>query len=117
MTSTYDHRVIQGAESGAFLRRSTSCSRARTASTRASSAALGVALPALPRAPDAAARRRRTGRARRRRRAERGAAAGACRRPTSLVKAHRMHGHLAARLDPLGSEPVGDPALEPEPVG
>src|SRR5262249_57148951 len=32
----------------------------------------------------------------------------------SLVKALRMHGHLAAQLDPLGSEPVGDPALEPE---
>jgi 2-oxoglutarate dehydrogenase E1 component len=32
----------------------------------------------------------------------------------ALVKAHRMHGHLAAHLDPLGSEPVGDPALEPE---
>ena len=32
----------------------------------------------------------------------------------ALVKAHRMHGHLAAKLDPLGSEPVGDPALEPE---
>src|SRR4051812_5233253 len=32
----------------------------------------------------------------------------------SLVKAIRMHGHLAARLDPLGSEPPGDPALEPE---
>src|SRR6266516_3146044 len=32
----------------------------------------------------------------------------------SLVKAHRMHGHLAARIDPLGSEPPGDPALEPE---
>ena len=30
----------------------------------------------------------------------------------ALVKAHRMHGHLAARLDPLGSEPLGDPALE-----
>ena len=32
----------------------------------------------------------------------------------ALVKAHRMHGHLAARLDPLGSEPMGDPALDPD---
>jgi 2-oxoglutarate dehydrogenase E1 component len=32
----------------------------------------------------------------------------------ALVKAYRMHGHLAAHLDPLGSEPPGDPALEPE---
>ncbi len=32
----------------------------------------------------------------------------------SLIKALRMHGHLAAHLDPLGSEPPGDPALEPE---
>src|SRR6185312_2173776 len=32
----------------------------------------------------------------------------------ALVKAIRMHGHLAARLDPLGTEPPGDPALEPE---
>jgi len=32
----------------------------------------------------------------------------------ALVKAFRMHGHLAAHLDPLGSEPTGDPALEPE---
>ena len=31
----------------------------------------------------------------------------------ALVKAHRTHGHLAGRLDPLGSEPVGDPSLEP----
>jgi len=33
---------------------------------------------------------------------------------TALVKAVRTHGHLAARLDPLGSEPPGDPALEAE---
>jgi 2-oxoglutarate dehydrogenase E1 component len=32
----------------------------------------------------------------------------------ALVKAFRMHGHLAARLDPLGAAPHGDPALEPE---
>ena len=32
----------------------------------------------------------------------------------ALVKAHRQHGHLAARVDPLGSEPPGDPALDPE---
>src|SRR5947207_2771748 len=32
----------------------------------------------------------------------------------ALVKAIRMHGSPAARLEPLGTEPVGDPALEPE---
>jgi 2-oxoglutarate dehydrogenase E1 component len=31
-----------------------------------------------------------------------------------LVNAFRSHGHLAAELDPLGSEPTGDPQLEPE---
>ena len=35
----------------------------------------------------------------------------------ALVKAHRTHGHLLARLDPLGSEPPGDPALEPDSLG
>ena len=37
--------------------------------------------------------------------------------PSRCVKAHRTHGHLAAKLDPLGSEPEGDPALDPEPLG
>ncbi|HVT00021.1 MAG TPA: multifunctional oxoglutarate decarboxylase/oxoglutarate dehydrogenase thiamine pyrophosphate-binding subunit/dihydrolipoyllysine-residue succinyltransferase subunit, partial [Solirubrobacterales bacterium] len=32
---------------------------------------------------------------------------------TSLLKAYRTQGHLAAHLDPLGSEPKGDPGLEP----
>jgi 2-oxoglutarate decarboxylase len=31
----------------------------------------------------------------------------------ALVEAHCRHGHLAARLDPLGSESVADPALDP----
>ncbi len=35
---------------------------------------------------------------------------------TSLLKAHRTVGHLAARLDPLGQEPEGDPSLDPEPL-
>jgi 2-oxoglutarate dehydrogenase E1 component len=39
---------------------------------------------------------------------------GAVAASMALVKAYRTHGHLAARLDPLGQEPVGDPALEPE---
>jgi 2-oxoglutarate dehydrogenase E1 component len=39
---------------------------------------------------------------------------GAVAAAMALVKAYRTHGHLAASLDPLGSEPVGDPALEPE---
>src|SRR5690625_672584 len=32
----------------------------------------------------------------------------------ALVDAYRLHGHHAAELDPLGSEPEGHPALEPE---
>jgi 2-oxoglutarate dehydrogenase E1 component len=36
---------------------------------------------------------------------------------TALLKAFRTHGHLAAHLDPLGVEPEGDPALDPEPLG
>ncbi|HWM14630.1 MAG TPA: multifunctional oxoglutarate decarboxylase/oxoglutarate dehydrogenase thiamine pyrophosphate-binding subunit/dihydrolipoyllysine-residue succinyltransferase subunit [Gaiellaceae bacterium] len=39
---------------------------------------------------------------------------GAVAAAMSLVKAHRTHGHLAARLDPLGREPIGDPALDPD---
>src|SRR5436305_10422233 len=36
---------------------------------------------------------------------------------TSLLKAHRTHGHLAAKLDPLGRGPEGDPALHAEAFG
>ena len=35
----------------------------------------------------------------------------------SLVTRHRTHGHLKAQLDPLGTPPPGDPALEPESFG
>jgi 2-oxoglutarate dehydrogenase E1 component len=39
---------------------------------------------------------------------------GAVAAAMALVKAHRMHGHLAAQLDPLGAEAPGDPALDPD---
>ena len=35
----------------------------------------------------------------------------------SVVKAFRTHGHLGARLDPLGTQPVGDPAYDPASIG
>jgi 2-oxoglutarate dehydrogenase E1 component len=35
----------------------------------------------------------------------------------ALVRAYRNFGHLAARLDPLGGEPVGDPSLDPGRLG
>jgi 2-oxoglutarate decarboxylase len=120
MTSTYDHRVIQGAESGQFLKRidellqgsdrfyedvfgalsvtlgqledldgQAAVTAAEPVPATTTPAATGVADEALMQAVQAA---------------------------TSVIKAHRVHGHLAAHLDPLGTPPRGDPALEPESV-
>ncbi|HEY3970081.1 MAG TPA: multifunctional oxoglutarate decarboxylase/oxoglutarate dehydrogenase thiamine pyrophosphate-binding subunit/dihydrolipoyllysine-residue succinyltransferase subunit, partial [Solirubrobacteraceae bacterium] len=36
---------------------------------------------------------------------------------STLLHRFRSHGHLAARLDPLGSEPEGEPQLDPETAG
>jgi 2-oxoglutarate dehydrogenase E1 component len=119
MTSTYDHRVIQGAESGSFLRRVDELLQgsdgfyegifeALEVDGRAEAAVAEAAVTAADPVPAAT----------------RPAAAPvadeallqAVQAATSVVKAHRMHGHLAADLDPLGSEPVGDPALDPATV-
>src|SRR4029453_17058720 len=35
----------------------------------------------------------------------------------NLAESIRRYGHLAARIDPLGSDPVGDPSLHPETHG
>ncbi|HEY4778048.1 MAG TPA: biotin/lipoyl-containing protein, partial [Solirubrobacterales bacterium] len=131
MTSTYDHRIIQGAESGRFLQRIEALLQGEEGFYERVFGDLGLALPGLapPKtplslaapatapAPDGAA-------------AAPGAAAPsapaampdeelmqAVQAATSLLKAHRTHGHLAARLDPLGREPEGDPALDPQPLG
>jgi 2-oxoglutarate dehydrogenase E1 component len=116
MTSTYDHRVIQGAESGSFLRRVEELLQGADGFYEEVFSVLGLPEPGRPAAPVTAAEPVP---------AATHPAAGpvadaallqAVQAATSVVKAHRMHGHLAARLDPLGSEPVGDPALDPATV-
>ncbi|HEX2071902.1 MAG TPA: multifunctional oxoglutarate decarboxylase/oxoglutarate dehydrogenase thiamine pyrophosphate-binding subunit/dihydrolipoyllysine-residue succinyltransferase subunit, partial [Thermoleophilaceae bacterium] len=120
MTSTYDHRVIQGAESGQFLKRvdellqgadgfydqlfealgvDTALVEAGPPSPTVTSAdpVPAATTPAVSDVPDEALMQ-------------------AVQAATSVIKAHRVHGHLAAHLDPLGSAPRGDPALEPESV-
>ncbi|MFL5890693.1 MAG: multifunctional oxoglutarate decarboxylase/oxoglutarate dehydrogenase thiamine pyrophosphate-binding subunit/dihydrolipoyllysine-residue succinyltransferase subunit, partial [Solirubrobacteraceae bacterium] len=124
MTSTYDHRIIQGAESGRFLQLVEGYLQGEKGFYDGVFASLGAQLgpapaPPAPAAAAAAAREARADGGDRRR------PAGppdeellqAVQAATSLLKAHRTHGHLAARLDPLGTEPEGDPALDPGTVG
>ncbi|HEY7331621.1 MAG TPA: multifunctional oxoglutarate decarboxylase/oxoglutarate dehydrogenase thiamine pyrophosphate-binding subunit/dihydrolipoyllysine-residue succinyltransferase subunit [Candidatus Limnocylindria bacterium] len=114
ISSTYDHRVIQGAESGSFLRRIDALLAGENGFYEDVFGALGVeagplAAPTEAEPVPAAAPARAEG-------AERSdlvALAAA----VALVRAYRSFGHLAARLDPLGSEPPGDPALDPESLG
>ncbi|MGH7525537.1 MAG: multifunctional oxoglutarate decarboxylase/oxoglutarate dehydrogenase thiamine pyrophosphate-binding subunit/dihydrolipoyllysine-residue succinyltransferase subunit, partial [Gemmatimonadales bacterium] len=112
VTSTYDHRVIQGAESGAFLGTAEHLLQGDhhfyeliAESLGMAEAGYQLAEPALakpgqePTAPVAPEMLYHVAAA------------------MALVKAFRMHGHLAAHLDPLGTPPIGDPALDPGPLG
>jgi 2-oxoglutarate dehydrogenase E1 component len=115
MTSTYDHRVIQGAESGAFLRDIAMLLQGQDGFYDEVRASLGLGAeaplaqpqptttPAATPAPAPVVADEEMLRT----------VAAA----VSLVRAYRTHGHLAARLDPLGSAPEGDPALDPSWVG
>ncbi len=124
MTSTYDHRIIQGAESGRFLQRVEALLHGEEEFYEKVFADLGVELPELPPPPAPAAAAAAAAAAARPPETERRRATGpsddllqAVQAATSLLKAHRTHGHLAAHLDPLGAEPVGDPALDAVPLG
>ena len=113
ITSTYDHRIIQGAESGMFLRtldsllqgeerfyeQVTESMRAPSAVSRAPETTQQQSIPAhgAPLTAHAVSSGD----------LQHVAAA------TRFVRAHRNFGHLAARLDPLGTEPTGDPSLDP----
>ena len=90
---------------------------ASTASTsrcsRRSSVALGPPpLPPAPAAAAAAARAPRTTEP-----VPTDDLLGAVHAATIYVTRVRSHGHLAAHLDPLGSEPEGDPGLDPQALG
>jgi multifunctional 2-oxoglutarate metabolism enzyme len=114
ITSTYDHRIIQGAESGMFLRTLDSLLQGEELFydqiNRSLSAPSAVMTPEPAPAPPAAA-------------APTHDAPRTTHEATvddfkyvaaayALVRAHRNFGHLAAHLDPLGSEPPGDPSLD-----
>src|SRR5437667_1250078 len=119
ITSTYDHRIIQGAESGMFLRRLDELLQGADGFYGSVFESLGVKgsgeQGAVPSAAPAGT-------------APRSPLPGVVveagledlkhvAAAMALVKAIRHFGHLAARLDPLGSEPPGDPALDPRPLG
>ena len=111
ITSTYDHRVIQGAESGEFLGRIEALVGGADRFYADVFESLGLAAPVADEVPVPLL--------------ERALPAGAVpehervllvavQGATSLVQAHRTHGHLGAHLDPLGTPPPGDPAMKPE---
>ena len=112
MTSTYDHRVIQGALSGEFLRRIDQLLSDSSFYERIFGA-YGVApvTQALPTIVEAPSGSPAAGTAPSLE-LLRGVAAG-----TAIINAYRLHGHLAANLDPLGSEPPGDEGLDPRTYG
>ncbi len=120
LTSTYDHRVIQGAQSGEFLGRVEALLNGESGFYNDVFESLGIGVPAavIPRSSaDSQAPRPGTtaggfGEERPSRQI-----LGAMQAATSLIKAHRTHGHLGAHLDPLGTPSLGDPAMEPETYG
>ena len=116
LTSTYDHRVIQGAESGSYLRLVDQLLQGEHGFY--AEVYEGLALPfaelsrpVAPTAPAAVAAAPE---------GEAPVAPGALHQVSAamaLIKAFRTHGHLAAKLDPLGTPPAGDPALDPAGLG
>jgi multifunctional 2-oxoglutarate metabolism enzyme len=124
MTSTYDHRIIQGAESGRFLKVIEEYLQGEHGFYEGVFSGLGASMPALPPkpSPQLASTGAPASAAAAAPPASTGAEPGeemlqAVQAATSLLKAHRTNGHLAAKLDPLGQMSVGDPSLDPAPLG
>ncbi len=120
MTSTYDHRIIQGAQSGEFLKRVDELLNGADhfyenvfATFKLSAGVRGEAVKSSTIVPAFAPPSRpvvTSGESSSMPSDEmlRGIAAG-----SALVSAYRRHGHLAAALDPLETTPPSDPSLDP----
>jgi 2-oxoglutarate dehydrogenase E1 component len=121
MTSTYDHRIIQGAQSGEFLKRVDELLNGAdafyenvfgafnlTASLRgdATKSNAVAAQPFTPPSRPVVTSGESSGMPSDE--MLRGIAAG-----SALVSAYRRHGHLAAALDPLETTAPSDPSLDP----
>lgn len=131
LTSTYDHRVIQGAQSGEYLKRVDELLAGKDGFYESIFASAGLAAPRPVVAASAVATSAAPARinlaqqpvvatavtdqhATAPREIEsyseellRAVAAG-----MAILSSYRRHGHLAATLDPLGTPPQGDPALD-----
>jgi 2-oxoglutarate decarboxylase len=110
ITCTYDHRIIQGADSGRFLGKLQSLLNGENGFYQKIFADLGLALPGEP-AVVARVSLPAAGGALSVADAIREAAVA------SLIDAYREHGHLVADLDPLGSQRPPQPDLEPSTYG
>jgi 2-oxoglutarate dehydrogenase E1 component len=104
ISSTYDHRVIQGAESGLFLAAVDELLQGADGFYDYVAASLGLPARGPAATDEEFAPLQEIGPAPM---PADVAAAGA------LVRSYRNVGHRAAQLDPLGTEPPGDPSLDP----
>jgi 2-oxoglutarate dehydrogenase E1 component len=110
LTSTYDHRIIQGAESGMFLQVVDALLQGEQRFFHEIAEEFGLEWDA-PAAPAGAA-------------APAAVTAGVgfdtlthVAAAMQLVGTFRTHGYLAAHLDPLGVPPKGEPGLDPANLG
>jgi 2-oxoglutarate dehydrogenase E1 component len=109
ITCTYDHRIIQGAESGLFLAKVQSLIQGENGFYEKIFADLGLPYRPVKWEPDRPA-----------------FVPGASERTTEIAKeaavlqlinAYRVRGHLIADFDPLGHEPAYHPELDPATYG
>jgi multifunctional 2-oxoglutarate metabolism enzyme len=117
VSSTYDHRVIQGAESGLFLATLDELLQGADGFYEHVAGSLGLpdrvgstgtAAGAAPQALEQALEQPLE---------QPSAALAEVAAAMALVRSYRNFGHRAARLDPLGSEPPADPSLDPQSWG